>query len=201
MSQERIVVGIVGPKQSGKSEIYKQLAITRGFVRHRFAGPLKAMMKAGFGLTDEELDGNLKEVPCTKLGGRTPRWAQQSLGTEWGRELIHNDIWIMAWEATMPQVLDDEGKLCGIVADDVRFPNEVEAIRRHGGKLIAIQRPSLGLVRTDTHASEAHAHTLEVDFRIVNGGSLEDLRQKIDEILSRLSPVEGTEPQPDQVAS
>jgi len=194
MSQERIVVGIVGPKQSGKSEIYKQLAVTRGFVRHRFAGPLKAMMKAGFGLTDEELDGNLKEVPCAKLGGRTPRWAQQSLGTEWGRELIHSDIWIMAWEATMPQG-------CGIVADDVRFPNEVEAIRRHGGKLIAIQRPSLGLVRTDTHASEAHANTLEADFRIVNGGSLEDLRQKIDEILSQLSPVEGTEPQPDQVAS
>jgi hypothetical protein len=63
----------------------------RGFARVRFAGPLKAMM-AALGCTNAEIDGDRKEVPCDLLGGKSPRWAMQTLGTEWGRKLIGDDL-------------------------------------------------------------------------------------------------------------
>jgi hypothetical protein len=51
-----------------------------------------------------------------------------TLGTEWGRDLVHADIWTRLWAARaecFPLV----------VADDVRFPNEV------AGRSLAHPRP------------------------------------------------------------
>lgn len=170
-------MGIVGLKGSGKSEIARHLTLSRGFVRHRFAGPLKRMLQAGFGLTDDELDGDLKEVPCARLAGKTPRWAMQSLGTEWGRDCIAPDIWMQLWKATLPPI--------DVVADDVRFEQEAAAIHEMGGKLIAVHRPSLKEV-SDRHRSETQV--LAVDHTIVNGGTLTDLGAKVDQAISDLFP-------------
>jgi hypothetical protein len=126
----QIVIGFAGRAGAGKTTAALHLVRHHGFERVRFAGPLKAMMRA-LGCTEEEVDGALKEMPCALLGGRTPRQAMQWLGTEWGRDMIAPDLWTRAWEhavAGKPRV----------VADDVRFPNEVAAIRRLGGRVIRI---------------------------------------------------------------
>ncbi|MBB6308884.1 deoxynucleotide monophosphate kinase [Xanthobacter tagetidis] len=126
----QIVIGFAGRAGAGKTTAALHLVEHHDFERVRFAGPLKAMMRA-LGCTEEEVDGALKETPCALLGGRTPRQAMQWLGTEWGRDMIAPDLWTRAWEhavAGKPRV----------VADDVRFPNEVAAIRRLGGRVIRI---------------------------------------------------------------
>jgi hypothetical protein len=105
-------------------------------------------MKA-LGCTDEQVDGALKETPADLLCGQTPRWAMQSLGTEWGRNLIGPDLWIRAWQAAVDRVQAGQP----VVADDVRFPNEVEAIRKRGGLVIRVVRPGVG-VRVE-HESES----------------------------------------------
>src|SRR6516164_9279263 len=91
----RAVVGFAGRMHSGKTTAALEL-IRYGFVRVRFAGPLKSMLHA-LGLTPAELDGDLKEQPCALLGGVTPRHAQQTLGTEWGRACITPEVWVNAW--------------------------------------------------------------------------------------------------------
>jgi hypothetical protein len=162
-----MIIGIAGHRGSGKSAAAKIL-VERGFVRQRFAQPLKDMLKAA-GLTDEHVDGSLKEVPCELLGGATPRHAMQTLGTEWGRELLHPDLWIILWRArarTTPFV----------VVDDVRFPNEVEAIRAEGGAIWRIRRPSCGF---DGHVSESYINDLAVDHEIDNSGDLDFLRGQL----------------------
>lgn len=125
-----MIVGLSGPAGCGKSTAAAHLCMNYGFARRRFAGPLKAMMFA-FGCTIEQVEGDLKGVPCDLLGGKTPRQAMQYLGTEWGRDLMHPDLWLNAWVASLPAQGD-------VVADDVRFPNEVEAIKSRGGIIICI---------------------------------------------------------------
>lgn len=167
MSAKRIV-GLAGHIGSGKGEI-AQILERLGYVRLKFAQPLRDMLHA-IGLTKQHTDGALKEVPCDLLAGRTPRWAMQSLGTEWGRELIHPDIWILLWKARAAEY--DR-----IVVDDVRFPNEAAAIHELGGVVWLVFRS--GLLMAD-HESEYHIDSLPTDSSINNCGSLEYLADMVE---------------------
>jgi hypothetical protein len=42
-----------------------------------------------------------------------------TLGTEWGRDAVHPDLWVRLWAASGPRT-------SRVVVEDVRFPNEVE---------------------------------------------------------------------------
>lgn len=171
------VIGFVGYAGSGKSEAAKRLIEKHGYVRERMAGPLKEMLR-GLGLTDRELDGDLKEKPCELLCGKTPREAMQLLGTEFGRQMIGGDIWVSSWLRRAGVALSDGA--AGVVADDVRFPNEVGAIRSASGLIIRVDRD--GVDRRYRHASE-DIEKLDVDVIVHNDGTVEDLHGKIDDIL------------------
>jgi len=170
-----MIIGICGYRHSGKSEIAKLLC-ERAFTRKPFAGPLKAML-AAVGLANEELNGSRKELPSLLLCGRTPRWAMQSIGTNWGRDLIHPDLWVTLWIASVTPMLGFP-----VVADDVRFPNEVAAIHELGGEVWRITRPGC---ESDGHESEAHVNNLDVDTEIYNRDSLAELRKTADWALAR----------------
>jgi hypothetical protein len=166
------LIALVGLAGSGKSTAAKYLTANHGYRVEKFAGPLKDMLRA-FGLTEAHIEGDLKEAPCDLLGGRTPRYAMQTLGTEWGRDLIHPSLWTGAWMARA------RGGL--VVTDDCRFENEAEAVRRLGGMIIRVARPSLGNVVH--HASESGQSRIQSDRYIVNGGTPADLFAQIDAVL------------------
>lgn len=141
-----MMIGFCGLAGSGKSTAAAHLVAAHGFERVRFAGPLKAMMRA-LGCTAEEVDGTMKETPCDLLGGRTPRQAMQWLGTEWGREKISPDLWTRAWKHAA-------AGHCRVVSDDVRFPNEAALIRESGGLIVEIVSDVAGSISGGSHASE-----------------------------------------------
>src|SRR5579864_382157 len=165
----RKVIGLTGKLKSGKSEAAKMLH-ARGFTRVRFAGPLKAMM-ACLGLNEDQIEGSLKERPSDLLCGKTPRFAMQTIGTEWGRNTIGSDLWINAWR----HAVNSHPEFINVVSDDVRFENEVAAVRSMGGVIVRIVRDTVNVA--PTHASEVM--DFPVDVTIDNNGSLDDLRGKI----------------------
>lgn len=171
-----ILIGFCGLAGAGKSTAAQRLIGRHGFVRHRFAGPLKDMLRT-LGLSEEQVDGGMKETPCALLGGKTPRWAMQALGTEWGRMCIDEGIWIRAWAARA------EASQQPVVVDDVRFPNEVDAIKKRGGYLVRIvgrgEAPGAG-----AHISELHP--LDFDEEIENSGDIHELRSEIDALANRI---------------
>jgi hypothetical protein len=145
----------------------------------------------------------------------TPREALQKLGTEWGRECYPN-TWVDLCIRTagvllhfpdaryeqkkgLYRVVDPKEELHsadliyrdrvkGVAVPDVRFKNEIKAIRGAGGKVIRIVRPGAGLDGAGSlHVSETEQAGIpdsEFDFVIPNKGTLEDLRSGIKTILS-----------------
>lgn len=164
------LVAFTGPLESGKTTCAKYLVSEFGYTRHRFAGPLKRMLRA-IGLSEEQVDGGLKEAPSEILCGKSTRWALQSLGTNWGRELIGEDLWIRAWKATLPQGL--------VVVDDLRFPNEAQTIRSKGGLIVRVVRPGADL----DFSHESESHEIPADVTVYNNGDIPYLLQQLDALM------------------
>lgn len=182
-----IIIGLAGPMRSGKSVVAERLADLYGFERESFSKPLKDMLRA-FGLTDDHLEGNLKNTPLALLGGKTPRHAMQTLGTEWGRELIHPDLWALHWKA---RTADHHAHGLSVVEEGTRFPNEVEAIRALGGYVVYIDRPSELRNVSSEHVSEQGNLQELADWTLYNGGSFDDLYENIDVLMRQIGKKNG----------
>lgn len=160
-----IVVGITGLIGTGKTMVADALCAHQ-FTKVKMAEPLKTMLRS-IGMTDDHIEGSLKEKPNEMLCGQTPRYAMQTLGTEWGRQIIGEDVWVNLWAQ---QARDFLNLSVGVVADDVRFKNEAQAIRGLGGVVIRLERD--GVERTG-HKSEEQ--DFEADYTLHNNGSPEGL--------------------------
>jgi hypothetical protein len=172
------VVGLCGAAGSGKSVAAEELE-RMGFKRVRFSAALKDMLRAfyracGVAETDIErrIEGDLKEVPDPLLGGKTPRYAMQTLGKEWGRDMIWNELWSRAWRTRAEKELSDGHR---IVAEDVRFETEDAEVHRLGGKIVEIVGRRKAEV-TSTHASE-HFAGVHPDMRAHNDTTIAALRR------------------------
>lgn len=163
-------VAFTGRKYSGKSTA-QEVLLKRGWEFISFIQPVKEMMRALLrynGVSHSEIErmieGDLKEIPSSVLGGKTPRYAMQTLGLEWGRGMMCPNIWINMLEARI-SYLDPQGFLKWTVAD-CRMPNEVEWLRAKGWKVFKIVR--LGLDESDKHGTEAYIDGLLADEQITN---------------------------------
>ena len=163
------VIGIAGRARAGKSTAAELLLrIGAGRYLYSFADPIRDMLRAGL---DIDLDSPYwamrKEDPIARFGGHSPRSLMQTLGTEWGRERVHPDLWLtLAGEALV-------ARGPGMIIADVRFDNEARWVRNIGGVLLHIERGKAPPVRA--HASEAGVQQLPGDLRIFNESSLDSL--------------------------
>lgn len=155
-----MIIGLTGKKGSGKSTVAGMLCEKYGYHLMSFATPIKDMLMA-MGLTEDEIYSvELKEKTIERFG-KSPREMLQLLGTEFGRNLIADDIWVRVLEEKIEP--SDH-----IVIDDVRFRNEAEMIRGKGGKIIRIERIGQELGMIDSHISEAGIPDDLVDNVITN---------------------------------
>lgn len=153
------LIGIAGFKRAGKDTLARGLCAALELPQDSFAAPLRRFMADLLGWTLEELEAR-KEDPIPWLDGITPRNMMQTVGTEWGRDMVHGDLWVRS----LLQRLAGGG-----VISDVRFANEAEAILSAGGCVIRVDRP--GAAQGDGHASETPIPDHLVSFRVVNSGS------------------------------
>ncbi len=114
-------------------------------------------------------------------GYKRTQWAEgvrdhlQRLGTECGRELISQNIWV---DATFNR-MDPDGKY---VISDMRFPNEASAILARSGSLLRITRPGIG--PANGHKSETALDDWEFD-TIFNDGTQEEFEKRVKEYVAR----------------
>lgn len=163
----------------GKSEITKVLVEDHGYVNVKFAGTLKSMLTpllVTLGIPPQDThrytEGPEKETILPVIGVSTRR-LMQTLGTDWGRNIIKSTIWVDVTWAHISRLLSDGWK---VVVDDVRFPNEFDVLKQHGGHLVKVIRPTAKL--TAAHLSEGLLEGKEFNSLVMNEGSLEELHGK-----------------------
>jgi hypothetical protein len=177
-----ILVGLTGKAGCGKDTVGKHMADAYGFSTYSFATPMRNMIMAGFGLTMEQLlDRKLKEQVIDWIG-RSPRYLMQRIGTEWGRNLVADDIWLRCASQAFG-VAENEG-YPGVAITDVRFDNEADFIRDLGGFVVHVHRPGLQAVAESGHISEAGVKFKDGDQRIINDSTIGELYEGIDAIMS-----------------
>jgi hypothetical protein len=140
-----MIIGICGLIGAGKDTVADYLVNIHQFRRESFANSLKDAVSSVFNWDRELLEGRTKqsrewrEQPdlwwTDRLGQSiTPRWVLQYWGTEVCRRGFHDDIWIASLENKIRNSRDD------IVISDCRFPNEISAIKRAGGRVVRVAR-------------------------------------------------------------
>lgn len=175
------VIGIAGRARSGKDSVASVLTRRYGYTRYAFADPLKAGLRAMFGLSCKHLEGSEKEEPLRGIE-RSPRYLMQTLGTEWGRELVHPDLWLIL--ATQHIQKPGSGNW---VISDVRFENEAAWVREHG-LLLHVERSVHS--RVARHKSEAGVERRQRDGVVWNIGTLQELDAVVVDLVRQVTGAE-----------
>ena len=145
-----------------------------------FADPLKIIAVNLFGLKEEQCYGsdedkntpvNIKweDMPSVinASGFMTAREFLQYFGTDICRR-IKPDIWT---SSCLERILSSGTEFA--IVPDVRFPNEVEAIQKAGGKVIRLTRKPF----EDAHSSETSLDSKEEIFDYILDNSEKDLHE------------------------
>ena len=161
----------------------------------------------------------LKNYEGLKLIKPTPRFLLQFIGTNLLRNQLHPEIWVNSLMSEYKplygyQTTDSKINIGGIsipipvldidkrvfpnwIITDMRFPNEMEAVKKRGGITIRVNRPcdicggsgyhkmSCPVSKSGEHYSETALDKSEFDYVIENSGSIEELIEKVREILKK----------------
>jgi hypothetical protein len=166
-----MIIGLVGFIGSGKGTVADILTRNHGFHKESFADAVKDAIAPIFGWERHLLEGDTpesrkwRETPDEWWSEKfekpfSPRLALQLMGTESGRNVFHTDLWVLSLLRRI-----DPAK--NYVIADVRFPNEIDLIRGHGGKVIRVKRGE-----EPEWFSTAEAYNVSTDW----DGSLQKMR-------------------------
>jgi hypothetical protein len=214
-----IVVGISGKKSTGKSTAAGFLCKEYDFVCISMADEIKRTAQRWFGFSYQQLWGDSvyrEETPVGNPTGPTARKVTQFLGTEVGR-LLDSNVWIdqvanilarlaigLPSSSNLRYDYDPNRGLytregwapppVGVVIPDVRFKNEIEAVKEWNGVLVRIKRPVEPEDDASAHASETEQDEIpDSDFNLVinNDATIPYLRAKILSFVKELEDPNG----------
>lgn len=193
-------IALTGLKQSGKDTTAKYLIKEYGFERYAIADPLKEVCRVAFNFTQDQLYGDLKEIPDPRWNNITPRKVFQVVGTEMFQSIddyipelksvIHpQGLWLHRFKIEFDQAPKDKRW----VITDCRFKTEEEYLRGLGFEIWRVEKvyteqqlikPDLPGIIVDDHASEKEILSIKEDHVIknVHNNILQGLIQ-VDELL------------------
>lgn len=204
---ERIsVVGVGGLLTSGKDAFADYLVTSWGYTKTYMSHPLHQWM-----LTQNPWIKLDKPVPCMEGWTLEPgefhpynyivhqvgyteakeqtevRRALQRIGTECGRKLISENVWV---DAMRREIEEAQARgITNVVVTGIRYENELKMIQSLGGETVWIERPSARAAHeekirntdsTARHSSEVTLDQDRFDSVIQNDGDLEQLFAKAD---------------------
>ena len=162
----------------------------------KFAGKLKQIASLLTGIPVEKFeDQEFKKLDMNSEWGMTYREFLQRLGTEAMRDGLHTNVWVNALFADYKPVVKEWDELGNDtlvqypnwIITDMRFPNEMQAVKANGGITIRVVRPSDKEIPLDLHPSETALDDAEFDYEIINDGTIEDLKEKVEGIILHIN--------------
>ncbi len=178
-----VLIGFVGPPQSGKDTACDYLVEEHGFHKFSFADAIRESLLE----IDPWADSFLRVSEVVKRWGWNHaklhfpeiRRLLQTLGYEAGRKIHGDDIWV---DKTMAQV--DQLKGENICIADVRFKNELFAINRRGGLICRVRRSVPMSNEVLSHLSEIESGSLVPDLSVYNHTDITDYQRRLERTLT-----------------
>lgn len=188
-----IRIAFTGRLRSGKSKAATHLWVDYDFQVVSFGDPIRRIADVYFSHLYEEVTEVCEFTGLETKKERKPRALLQNIGQLLRQ--IDEDVWIKQVESSV-EVWQKYRYTKGIVIDDLRQPNEYEWAKDNGFVIVRVIAPeSVRIERAIelgddfdiadlTHETESYIDTFEVDYEIVNDGSIKDLERKVDEIIA-----------------
>lgn len=180
-------VGFAGCMHSGKDtaagylkdSIIQLMGATYKVTTLALAQPIKQFAMDYLGLNKHQCYDQEGKAEYNTFWGMTNREILQKIGTDAMRNGFHPDVWVKITELRIKKSIK-EGSFW--IVTDVRFPNECEMIRRCGGIVVSMMRPSVEptVPLDQVHPSELKLHSDMIDYLLRNDGTLDDLKQNVD---------------------
>lgn len=158
-----MIIGLVGKAGVGKTTVADYLVKEYGFRKVSFKSALIDEMKEVFPDLLETLRQYHSFQDVDELFTLKPdimRALMQNYGTEVRRK-DDPQYWVKKWLKRVAVMVEHYD----IVADDVRFINEADAVKLHTGKIVKLSRPDL--VSSSQHQSETEQDNIEFDIEMV----------------------------------
>ena len=178
------IIAFTGLAQAGKTTCAGIVTNEYGHAPLSFATPLKHAAETLLGLSHEDLYTAIGKERQVERLGCTPREALQQLGS-FCRDTFGKDVFA---DAGMRLAAASS---YGAVFDDLRYPNEAEAVRAAGGIVVGVRR--IGQTSDDEHESERVMRERWwdiVDVQIMaHDGKIEALKAQILDIVEGSLPV------------
>jgi dephospho-CoA kinase len=181
-----VKIALTGKLRAGKDEVAQHLYIRHGFDRVAFGDALKRNAHAVFPWISD---------------GTKPRALYQTYG-QLMRE-IDPGVWVKHAEQAVKGAIDFRvntgAERIGIVLTDVRQQNEVDWCRSNGFTLIRVTAPDeVRIARAIAAGDDFSVHDLchetelsidkfDVDFEVINDGTVDELKAQIDAIMAQLN--------------
>lgn len=181
----RQIIGLVSPSRSGKDTFAERLQMKHMAVNLKFAQPLKDMIATllehynyTYDAINNMIEGDAKNEIIPEIG-KTPVDLMKTLGTEWARVHVKEDLWV----DIMRRKIQDSHH--NVVVTDVSYQNEIDVIKEFGGTTVRVHRQE-AQDNAGTHGSDHGRATLPVDIVIHNEGTIEELGDEADKLAERL---------------
>lgn len=189
-----IVIGVGGRLTAGKDVFADRLVEQHGFVKLGMSDTLAEALYRLNPWIDIGEDGLARYQTLVDFEGyvsakRYPevRRLLQVLGTEVGRELLGENIWVDAARRRITEQLELGNN---VVITGIRFPNELELFEYWedddfvAATTVWVDRPSLPA--GDTHASENSISPEDFEYQLLNDSTLEALEERSDALLEEI---------------
>lgn len=200
----QMIFGVCGFQSAGKDSVAEILVKNFGFTKLSFASALKDVLSIIFSWPRDKLEGLTQEDRIWRetvdvwwakelnMPQLSPRFAMTHFGTEIFRNHFHQDIWLKIVEKQL-------GNHDKIVVTDCRFVNEIELVKKYGGKIIHVHKnlphwftdykneslldEKIKNIVSNIHISELSWIKCKFDYEIENNSTLVELQEKLTNFL------------------
>jgi hypothetical protein len=179
-----MILGLSGYARSGKDTIASYLVEKYGFTRMAFADPMReALLRLDPHITLSGMSVPLSTAvkglgwEALKEDSQEVRQLLQRMGTEVGREMFGEDVWV-------DYLMRQAHQYDRVVVSDVRFHNEARAIHRTLGSVWRIDRPNVEAA--NDHISEHDLDDYPFDIYLTNAHDKEHLHWAIDALIGNV---------------
>lgn len=149
----------------------------------KFATPIREITSIITGLPRQLTETTEGKAIFLPKAGKTVGKLLQEIGSA-VKQIVHDEVWI---DAVFVGVENNQY----LIFSDVRFPKELQSVKKRNGIIIEIERdgePDLNPLagRSSLHESETALRDCKIDYTIKNNGTVDELREKIETLVNNV---------------